>query len=137
MKVALATVTLLGILVAIGVVGILLVDVVPPRALTHAHMHVMKRRILRYASAHNALPTSLDQLPRIEGFANGVTDGWGRPIAWQVEGDAVTLISYGRDGAPGGSAEDEDMIAIFDTKTPDGRWADEFCEWRVDPFGGK
>jgi hypothetical protein len=97
-------------------------------------MHVMKRRILRYAAVHDALPTSLDQLPRIEGFANEVTDGWGRPILWRVEGDEVTLVSYGRDGVPGGTGEDTDMVGVFRAKTADGRWADEFCEWRDDPL---
>lgn len=98
-------------------------------------MQTMKRRILRYVSARQALPTSLDQLPRIEGLSNDVTDGWGRPIFWRTEGDEVSLISYGRDGAPGGVGEDEDMIGRFSTKRSDGSWADEFCEWLVDPYG--
>jgi hypothetical protein len=135
MKPALLTVKVLGIVAAVVAVWLLLVDTVPPQSLHHVHMHMMKRCILRYASAHDALPTSVDQLPRIEGFTNEVTDGWGRAIFWRVEGNEVTLISYGRDGAPGGSGEDADMIGVFNTKTPDGRWADEFCEWRVDPYG--
>ena len=114
---------------------LLLVDTVPPRSLTHAHMHMMKRRILRYAGTHDALPTSIEQLPRIDGFANEVTDGWGRAILWQIKDGEFTLISYGRDGMAGGDGEDADMIAVFRVKTEDGVWADEFCEWQIDPFG--
>ncbi len=133
LKPTLSKVAVLGILVI--AVAFLFVDWIPPQALTHTHMHTTKRRILRYASAHEALPTSLDQLPRIEGYTNEDTDGWGRPILWRSEGDEVTLISYGRDGAPGGVGEDVDMIGVFGTKTSDGRWTDEFCEWLVDPYG--
>jgi hypothetical protein len=51
-----------------------------------------------------------------------------------VEGDEVTLTSYGRDGRPGGTGEDADIVGVFRAKTADGRWADELGEWRVDPF---
>ncbi len=134
MRVARVPVSLLRLMVIVAAGGLLFVDQVPPRSLTDANMHVMKRRILRFASAHNALPTSFDQLPHIEGFSNEVTDGWGRPIMWRVEGDVVSLVSYGRDGAPGGVAEDEDLVATFNTKTFDGRWADEICNWLVNPM---
>ena len=121
--------------VAVILAGLTLVDWIPPRALTHTHMHVMKRRILRYAASHDALPTSLEQLPYFDGFDNSVTDGWRRPILWKVEGDQVTLTSYGRDRTPGGFGEDADMVGVFGARTPNGRWADELCEWQIDPFG--
>jgi hypothetical protein len=113
----------------------LFVDIIPPRSVTHMHMLTMKRRILRYAAANDSLPTSLEQLPILEGYTNEVTDGWGRPILWQVEGTKVTLTSYGRDGVPGGSGEDADMVGVFQAKTADGHWAKEMCEWEVDPYG--
>jgi Type II secretion system (T2SS), protein G len=70
----------------------------------------------------------------MEGYSNEVTDGWGRPILWRVEGDDIILTSYGRDGVPGGAGEDADMIGVFRTRTADGRWADELCDWRRNPF---
>jgi hypothetical protein len=124
----------LGMLAVLVIVFALFVDTVPPRSVTATNMHMMKRRTLRYAAANGSLPTSLDQLPRIEGYVNEVADGWGRPIRWRVEGDEVTLTSYGRDGVPGGTGEDADMVGVFRAKTADGRWADELCEWRADPF---
>jgi hypothetical protein len=125
---------ILGMLAVLVVVFALFVDTVPPRSVTHTNMHMMKRRILRHAVANGLLPKSLDQLPRIEGYVNEVTDGWGRTILWRVEGDEVILTSYGRDGVPGGTGQDADMVGVFRVKTADGRWADELCEWRVDPF---
>jgi hypothetical protein len=123
------------LLTGLFVAALLFVDTVPPRSVTHTNMHMMKRRILRFASAHSALPTSVEQLPRIEGFANEVTDGWGRLIRFRVEGNDVTLTSYGRDGKPGGDGEDADMVAVFRVKTDIGAWAGEFSDWRNDPVG--
>jgi hypothetical protein len=124
-------------LVAVCGVALLFVDTVPPNALTHARMHVMKRRILRFASVHGVLPKTADQLPRMNGYDNGVVDGWGRPILWHIDGEKVTMTSYGRDGIPGGTGEDVDMIGVFSVKTETGVWADELCEWEVDPYGRK
>src|SRR5262245_33590716 len=108
---------LLGALALLVAVIVFFVDTIPPRSVTCTNMHMMKRRILRYAAAHGSLPTSLEQLPRIEGYVNEVTDGWGRRILWRVDGDEVTLTSYGRDGVPGGTGEDADMVGVFKTRT--------------------
>jgi hypothetical protein len=123
-------VLVIAIIVAIGI-G----EITPPRSVTDGRMHMMKRRIIRFAIAHGFLSTSVDQLPRIEGFDNGAVDGWGRPITLRVEGATVTLTSYGSDGIPGGAGDDRDMIGIFLAKTATGQWADEFCEWELDPYG--
>jgi hypothetical protein len=90
--------------------------------------------MLRYAAINGSLPTSLDQLPPIAGHINEVTDGWGRPILWRVDGDKAVLTRSGRDGVPGGTRDDADMVGVFRAKTADGRWADELCEWQVDPL---
>lgn len=112
----------------------LIVPTIPPRSLTCNSMWTMKRRMLRYAHAHGALPTSIDQLPYMNGYNNEVTDAWGRPILWQTEGDVVALTSCGRDGKPGGDGNNADMIGVFRAKTNDGAWAEEICEWNADPF---
>jgi hypothetical protein len=121
--------------IAVAGTRLLFVDTVPPQALTHARMHMMKRRILRFATAYGVLPNTIDELPRIEGFDNGVKDGWGRPILWRIEAEKVILTSYGRDGVPGGVGEDTDLVATFLPKTTTGAWADELCDWEIDPYG--
>jgi hypothetical protein len=122
-------------LVVFYFVGELFVTRVPPRSHTAGAMHMMKRRMLRYASAHNAAPTTLHQLPSIDGYLNDTIDGWRRPIEWKADGDKVTFISLGRDGKSGGVDEDADMVGVFFMKDSNGQWADEFREWEVDPFG--
>src|SRR5262245_24870836 len=123
------------VVVGILVIGILFVDTVPPNAHTHATMTVMKRRILRFAHAQGALPKTVEGFPPMEGFGNEVVDGWGRPIAMIVAGDQVTLRSFGRDGLPGGTGDDTDMIAVFAAKTPTGAWSAELTDWLINPYG--
>ena len=43
-------------------------------------------------------------------------------------------MSLGKDNKIGGENDDADMIGIFPSKTADGRWSDEFVEWKQDPF---
>lgn len=106
-----------------------------PRELTNATMNTIKHRILRYARKNDCLPDSPEQLPVIENRDKNVKDGWGRPIRWTVEADKVTLISYGRDGKPGGEEEDADMVGVFVTKNATGNWEEEGGNWLRHPFG--
>jgi hypothetical protein len=92
-------------------------DTVPPRSLTHARMMVLKRRILRFATAQNDLPATLTGLPRLQGFDNGLTDAWGRPIQFSVAGDIVTLVSLGCDGSPGGTVAGEPNPGVQRTRS--------------------
>lgn len=47
------------------------------------------------------------------GDESGLMDPWGRPYAYayDAEADRVRVISYGRDGTPGGEGEDGDLVA--------------------------
>lgn len=125
-----------GVGCSLGVVS-QLVSHISPRDNTATVMWVMKRRIVQYATANGSLPAAPEQLPHMAGYENSTTDGWGRPITWQVDGDTVTLTSYGRDGRAGGTGEDEDMVGVFRAKTEDGRWADELGDWQRDPSRGE
>jgi hypothetical protein len=71
--------------------------------------------------------TALKQIP---GYDNEVLDGWGRLIEYRkdVKG-LVTLVSLGRDGIPGGTGEDTDLVHPFRSKGENGQWADELVEW--------
>jgi hypothetical protein len=66
---------------------------------------------------------------------DGILGGVVRPILWHIGGEKITMTSYGRDGIPGGTDEDADMIAVFSFKTETGVWSDELCKWEVDPYG--
>ena len=110
------------------------ITVIPPASLTCSSMHMIKRRILRYAGMHKQLPNSLDELPAISGYSDRLTDAWADRISYRVSGDgSIALTSYGKDGQPGGTGADADMAGTFMSQTPDGRWQDELCSWVVDP----
>lgn len=125
-----------GVGCSLGVVS-QLVSHVSPRDYAATVMWVMKRRIIQYATLNDSLPTTPGQLPQMAGYDNSTTDRWGRPIIWRVDGDTVTLTSYGRDGKPGGTGEDEDILGVFRARTEDGRWADELGDWQRDPSQGE
>jgi hypothetical protein len=106
---------------------------VPPRSSTYGTIWVMKQRILRYAKAHNALPESVDNLPKIPDKIDGVQDAWGRKIIMEFSDGKATLTSLGRDGKPGGKGDNADMSGVFLLRYKNGDWADESTEWIQKP----
>ena len=106
---------------------------VPTSAITPDNMHMMKRRVLRYAHIHDRLPASVAELPVIKGYDNDTLDAWGREIRYEIEGGVVTLTSYGRDGVQGGVGPDADIVAVFRAKDDKGNWNRELVDWLRDP----
>jgi len=74
----------------------------------------LRAMIEAYQRDTKILPVSLADLRRAQGAyvtfkldANGSPlDGWGRPFAYSVDGGSYTIVSYGRDGKPGGVGPD-------------------------------
>jgi hypothetical protein len=97
---------------------------IPPVSMTRTAMTETLVRINLYAETNKALPSSLDVLPKREGYANRTTDGWKRPLQYTVTGDGViTLRSLGADGKPGGEGDNADVSESYRSRRPDGsRW---------------
>lgn len=128
---------ILGVSITLAILGviIMLIDIIPPRSLTHGAMHMSKRRILRYAHQNNKLPENIDILPEISEYSNRIKDAWNRKLIYNINQDnTITLISYGRDGIQGGDGDSKDMIGIFSYKKENGEWENELCDWIKDPF---
>jgi hypothetical protein len=120
-----------AILVAVGSGCI---ERIPPPSLTETTMTFTKRRILLYAQAHNALPPSLTSLSPMKGYNNEIHDGWGRALTYQTNSAGmITLKSLGRDGVPGGTGDDADIIHSFPTRNAQGEWSYEFVGWNDSP----
>jgi type II secretory pathway pseudopilin PulG len=71
-----------------------------------------------YRAKAGRLPDSLEQLStaRLRAApasadmdAGTAQDGWGRPLIYTVSGSEFTVLSYGRDGTPGGRGLDFDL----------------------------
>jgi len=126
--------SLVAALVLVGI-AMLFLESVPPHSMTHMSMSMCKRRILRYAQKHGALPSSLSGTKAIEGRHSSIKDSWGLALDYSVNANGVvTLRSLGKDNAPGGAGDNMDMIGVFSARKPDGSWSDEFIEWTCDPF---
>lgn len=125
--------------VILSVCGLLLlgchIDTIPPESQTYGVMHMIKRRVLRYAKIHNQTPKAIDELPVIPEYDNNTADAWGRPVIYIVEQNRIVkLVSYGKDGREGGVKQDADMVGTFSLKDDQGRWQDELCDWIIDPL---
>jgi Type II secretion system (T2SS), protein G len=93
----------------------LIVETIPPRDLTVMRIGVTEIRIRSYWKANGQLPASLSDLPILEGRDNSTTDGWGRPIKYDVTGTTTaTLSSMSADGTAGGTDLNADIIVAFD-----------------------
>ena len=98
-----------------------LVDRISPVEATDTAISETFVRIDLYAKQHGTVPPSLNVLPEREGYANSITDGWGKPLLYEVSDDGrLTLTSYGKDGKPGGTGEDADISRSYYSKRPDG-----------------
>ena len=97
-----------------------LVDTIPPKSLTLTAMTETSVRIEMYLQKNGRLPPDFKSLPVREGYANRTDDAWHRPLLYIIEsGDTVVLKSFGADGKPGGSGDDEDLIRRY--KVENGR----------------
>ena len=100
--------------VAILVIAFLLADVVPKSDITPSRISAASYRIGLYYFRSKHLPPDLTALPVRESFENRTTDAWDRPLLYSVDSaDSFKLSSLGRDGVPGGTGDDADIISKF------------------------
>jgi hypothetical protein len=90
-----------------------LVNVISPAENTVSAMGESSFRIGIYLRQNGRLPDSLDILPVRPGYTNATTDGWGRPLRFQLDGDRFTITSLGRDGIVGGTGDDTDLVRKY------------------------
>ena len=124
----LAGLSLLGL-----VICILFVETVPPKDMTATTMHMLRRRVMRFAQSHDKLPERLSDTAVIEGFGESLTDGWGHDIEFTTSPSGVVRFkSLGRDHKEGGTGLDIDIVRDFPARQTDGQWSDEFVDWNYD-----
>ena len=104
-------------------------DRIPPADLTRSRMGFDRVRIFEYAHAHGRLPSDLSALPKLalkpEADHSYFEDAWHRNLIYEVDqSGTVTLKSFGRDGVPGGSGDDADIILKFPSRRKDGSWSE-------------
>jgi hypothetical protein len=99
---------------------------VPPGKLTRQRMAYDRVRILDYARTHGQLPpdlVALPLLPQKPGTDHHLEDAWHRSLIYEVGASGmVTLKSLGKDGVPGGSGDNADIVFKFPSHNPDGSW---------------
>ena len=114
--------TLLELLVVIVIIG-LLAGYVAPRyfsqvgksevQVARAQIDALEKAVDQYRLDNRRYPTSEEGLAAIQPYLKKTlpNDPWGRPYVYRVPGEKTEydVISYGRDGKPGGTGEDADI----------------------------
>lgn len=117
--------------VGFALVG-LLIEIIPPDDMTVTAIGETMMRIHRHMKSQRGYPRDLSELPTRDGYMNQITDGWGRTLLYSVdEMGVITLISYGRDGTPGGDGLDQDIVRRHRTRDDDGRLNVDEDHWIV------
>ena len=104
-----------SIIVAVLLFEFVFVEKIPPDALTRTRMCGIEYRIRDYYAKERRLPENLSVLPELrdDNRDYSLADGWGRPIQYTIEGRTVSLLSWGKDGRPGGNGQDADITVTF------------------------
>ena len=114
--------TLLELLVVIVIIG-LLAGYVAPRyfsqvgkseiQVARAQIDALEKAVDQYRLDNRRYPTSEEGLAAVQPYLKKAVpnDPWGRAYVYQIPGDRAeyTVLSYGRDGKPGGTGEDADI----------------------------
>src|SRR5882672_9297463 len=114
--------TLLELLVVIVIIG-LLAGFVAPRyfsqvgksevQVARAQIDALEKALDQYRLDNRRYPTSEEGLAAIQPYLKKTlpNDPWGRPYVYRTPGEKgeYSVVSYGRDGKPGGTGEDADL----------------------------
>lgn len=91
-----------AVLIVVSIVAVSscsFITTIPPDDMTNTAMGETMVRIHMNMSQHRDYPADLAVLPKRETHMNRITDGWGRPLTYEVDdGGIITLRSLGRDG---------------------------------------
>lgn len=86
---------------------------------TRNELENMGKAITAFQQKFNSNPTNFEQLQGMTNevpemdiwFSEGFTDGWRHPFIFTNEGMNCLIISFGRDGKPGGNGIDYDLTS--------------------------
>jgi general secretion pathway protein G len=114
--------TLLELLVVIVIIG-LLAGYVAPRyfsqvgksevQVARAQVDALEKAIDQYRLDNRRYPTSEDGLAAVQPYMKKAVpnDPWGRPYVYRIPGERseYEVVSFGRDGKPGGTGEEAEI----------------------------
>lgn len=111
----------IALILLIGAIAASCVTTISPSEMTQTAISETTVRIHMYLIQHRDYPKDLSVLPKRDRYANQITDGWGRPLIYNVdEKGVISLKSLGRDGKVGGDGPDQDIVRQHRTRNADG-----------------
>jgi hypothetical protein len=98
--------------------------------LTHRAMASAKHRVTMWVRTGDRLSDALHELSSGKSeYMESNIDGWGRRLHFRMDGERAIVTSYGRDGKPGGTGDDEDIVGEFDPKRSRQADAEDQSDW--------
>jgi hypothetical protein len=100
----------------------------------------VRNAINDFVADNGRAPSNMVEIARYRHPDKGWNDGWGRPLLYQVNTSGIaSLTSLGKDGRPGGSGQDADLVWTFALKDRSGNWIGTnwhkgSLEWLSDPL---
>jgi hypothetical protein len=87
----------------------------PSRRETFAAIQRLSQGVVAYQKEHGKLPETLDKIPLPKnGYPHSYKeDCWGQPYVYQKTGKDFVLLSYGKDGKPGGDGWDAAITSLM------------------------
>ena len=88
------------------------------QAATQTQLRDIEEAVGTYSQKLHLLPSSLNQLRALPDYderneyGHLSVDGWGRPFRYFHQGNDFQIVSYGRDGKPGGTGPDCDLSNV-------------------------
>lgn len=75
----------------------------PPDVITHYRFTILEKRINLFLKTYTIKELNLKKLPKINNESDSIYDGWKHEIKFNIlSSNEIELISYGKDGIPGG-----------------------------------
>ena len=83
-----------------------------PRGATSAQLSTAAREITAFRDATGELPRTSEGVAAIVSDPASLTDAWGHDVVYLRVAGGFWLMSFGADGAPGGTGDDEDLVQM-------------------------
>ena len=102
-------ITILGLLASAIAIGVIKSQVTAYQKTARTDIATLESALELYQSKHGKMPQGLSALVPEKLVKTLQPDPWGHPYVYTLENGDPVIVSYGADGAPGGTDSDRDI----------------------------
>src|SRR6476469_1756395 len=102
-------ITILGLLASAIAIGVIKSQVTAYQKTARTDIATLESALELYQTKHGKMPQGLSALVPEKLVKTLQPDPWGNPYVYTLENGEPVIVSYGADGAPGGTDSDRDI----------------------------